>query len=94
MKTPEPVGNNLLAVGADRCNSMPVHSIRVVLDGEEVAILKRVRAFGFSSNAEVLRLATRAWADHAARLAAEGQGVFDLNGNGLIDLESHDFVQS
>ena len=85
MKTPEPVGNNLLASGAIRCKTMRVNSIRVELEGEEIAILKWVRAFGFSSNAEVLRLATLAWTDHAARLAAEGQGVIDLNGNGLID---------
>ena len=71
-----------------------VHSIRVELEGEEIAILKRVRALGFSSNAEVIRVATLAWTDHAARLAAEGQGLLELNGNGLIDPESHDFVQS
>ena len=94
MKTPEPVGNNLLASGARRCKTMRVHSIRVELEGDEIAILKRVRALGFSSNAEVIRVATLAWADHAARLAAEGQGLLDLNGNGLIDPESHDFVQS
>ena len=52
---------------------MGVHSMRVELKGEEIAILKRVRAFGFSSNAEVIRLATRAWGDRAARLATEGQ---------------------
>jgi hypothetical protein len=92
MKTPEPVGNNLLAVGADRCNSMPVNSIRVVLYGEEIAIFKRVRALGFSSNAEVLRLATLAWTDHVARLAAEGQSALDQNG--LIDPESPNFLQS
>ena len=94
MKTPEPVGNNLLASGASRCKTMRVHSIRVELEGEEIAILKRVRALGFSSNAEVIRVATLAWTDHAARLAAEGQGLLDLNGNGLIDPESHDFIQS
>ena len=94
MKTPEPVGNNLLASGARRCKTMRVHSIRVELDGEEAAILEKVRAFGFSSNAEVIRVATLAWTEHAARLAAEGQGLLDLNGNGLIDPESHDFVQS
>ena len=71
-----------------------VHSIRVELESEEIAILKRVRALGFSSNAEVIRLATLAWTEHAARLAAEGQGLLDLNGNGLIDPERHDFVQS
>ena len=71
-----------------------VHSIRVELESEEIAILKRVRALGFSSNAEVIRVATLAWTDHAARLAAEGQGLLELNGNGLIDPESHDFVQS
>ena len=94
MKIPEPVGNNLLASGASRCKTMRVHSIRVELEGEEIAILKRVRALGFSSNAEVIRVATLAWTDHAARLAAEGQGLLELNGNGLIDPESHDFVQS
>ncbi len=56
---------------------MRVHSIRVELEGEEVAVLKRVRAFGFSSNAEVLRLATLAWTDHSARLAAEGLAPID-----------------
>ena len=71
-----------------------VHSIRVELEGDEIAILKRVRALGFSSNAEVIRVATLAWTEHAARLAAEGQGLLDLNGNGLIDPESHDLVQS
>ena len=94
MKTPEPVGNNLLASGASRCKTVRVHSIRVELEGEEIAILKRVRALGFSSNAEVIRVATLAWTEHAARLAAEGQGLLDLNGNGLIDPERHDFVQS
>ena len=94
MKTPEPVGNNLLASGASRCKTMRVHSIRVELEGEEIAILKRVRALGFSSNAEVIRVATIAWTDQAARLAAEGHGLLDLNGKGLIDPESHDFVQS
>ena len=94
MKTPEPVGNNLLATGASRCKTVRVHSIRVELEGEEIAILKWVRALGISSNAEVIRVATLAWTDHAARLAAEGQGLLELNGNGLIDPESHDFVQS
>ena len=73
MKTPEPVGNNLLASGASRCKTVRVHSIRVELEGEEIAILKRVRALGFSSLAEVIRVATRAWGDRAARLATEGQ---------------------
>jgi hypothetical protein len=85
MKTPDPVGNNLLSSGARRCKTMRVHTIRVELEGEEIAILKRVRALGFSSNAEVIRVATLAWTEHAARLAAEGQGVIDLNGNGLIE---------
>ena len=80
MKTPEPVGNNLLASGASRCKTMRVHSIRVELEGEEIAILKRVRALGFSSNAEVIRVATLAWTDHAARLAAEGQAPLDVDG--------------
>ena len=94
MKTPEPDGNNVLESGARRCKTMRVHSIRVELEGEEIAILMQVRALGFSSNAEVIRVATLAWIDHAARLAAEGQGLLDLNGNGLIDPERHDFVQS
>jgi hypothetical protein len=82
MKTPEPVGNNLLASGAIRCKTMRVNSIRVELEGEEIAILKRVRALGFSSNAEVLRLATLAWTDNAARLATEGQAP--LHPDGLV----------
>ena len=57
-----------------------VHSIRVELESEEIAILKRVRALGFSSNAEVIRLATLAWTDHAARLAAEGKAAPELDG--------------
>jgi hypothetical protein len=92
MKTPEPVGNNLLASGANRCKTMRVHSIRVELEGEEVAILKRVRALGFSSNAEVIRVATLAWTDHAARLAADGQAPLDPDG--LIAPESPTFNQS
>ena len=91
MKTPEPVGNNLLASGAIRCETMRVNSIRVELEGEEIAILKRVRAFGFSSNAEVIRVATLAWTDHAARLAADGEATLDQNG--LIDPESRTFLQ-
>lgn len=59
---------------------MRVHSIRVELDGEEAAILEKVRAFGFSSNAEVIRVATLAWTDHAARLAAESDAPFDPEG--------------
>ena len=59
---------------------MRVHSIRVELEGEEIAIVKRARAFGFSSNAEVIRVATLAWTDHAARLAAEGQAPLDADG--------------
>ena len=92
MKTPEPVGNNLLASGASRCKTMHVHSIRVELEGEEIAILKRVRALGFSSNAEVIRVATLAWTDHAVRLAAEGEEALDQNG--LIDPESPAFLRS
>ena len=80
MKTPEPVGNNLLASGADRCKTMRVHSIRVELEGEEIAILKRVRALGFSSNAEVIRVATLAWTEHAVRLAADGEAPLDPEG--------------
>jgi hypothetical protein len=80
MKTPEPVGNNLLVNGAQRFNTVRVHSIRVELEGEEIAILKRVRALGFSSNAEVIRLATLAWTDHAARLLAEEQAALDSDG--------------
>ncbi len=80
MKTPEPVGNNLLVNGAPRCKTVRVHSIRVELEGEELATLKRVRAFGFSSNAEVIRVATLAWTKHAARLAAEGQDSLDPDG--------------
>lgn len=80
MKRPGTVGNNLLADGVSRCKTLPVHSIRVELDGEEVAILERVRAFGFSSNAEVIRVATLAWTDHAARLAAEGEAPLDPAG--------------
>ena len=73
MRNPEPDSNNVLAIGVSRCKTMRVHSMRVELKGEEIAILKRVRAFGFSSSAEVIRLATRAWGDRAARLATEGQ---------------------
>ena len=80
MKAPEPVGNNLLASGAHRCKTVRVHSIRVELEGEELATLKRVRALGFSSNAEVIRVATLAWTEHAARLAAEGQPSLDPDG--------------
>jgi hypothetical protein len=92
MKTPEPVGNNLLAGGAVRCKTMRVHSVRVDLEGEEIAILKRIRAFGFSSNAEVLRLATLAWTERAARLAAEGQAPLDPDG--LVAPEIPIFTQS
>jgi hypothetical protein len=80
MKTPDPVGNNLLAIGANRCKTMRVHSIRVELDGEDMAIVERVRSLGFSSNAEVIRVATLAWADHAARLLAEEQAALDADG--------------
>jgi hypothetical protein len=92
MKTLESVGNNLLASGARRCKTMRVNSIRVELEGEEIAILKRVRAFGFSSNAEVLRFATLAWNEHAARLAAEGQAPLDPDG--LVAPEIPIFTQS
>jgi hypothetical protein len=92
MKIPEPVGNNLLASGSSRCKTMRVHSIRVELEGEEIAILKRVRALGFSSNAEVIRLATLAWTDHAARLAADGQAPLDPDS--LNAPESRNFTQS
>ena len=92
MKTPEPVGNNLLASGSIRCKTMRVNSVRVELMGEEIAILKRVRAFGFSSNAVVIRGATLAWTEHAVRLAAEGEEALDQNG--LIDPESPAFLQS
>jgi hypothetical protein len=92
IKNPDPVGNNLLASGANRCKTMRVHSIRVELGDEEMAILKRVRALGFSSNAEVIRVATLAWTDHAARLAADGQAPLDLDG--LIAPESPTFNQS
>jgi hypothetical protein len=80
MKTPEPVGNNLLVNGAQRCKTVRVHSIRVELEGEELATLKRVRALGFSSNAEVIRVATLAWTEHATRLAAESDAPFDPEG--------------
>ncbi len=43
------------------------------MEDEEVAILERVRAFGFSSNAGVIRPANPAWSGHSARLAADGQ---------------------
>ncbi len=75
-----------------RCKPMRVHSIRVELEGEEIAILKRVRTLGFSSNAEVLRLATLAWTDHAARLASEG--LASLHPEGLVAPESPTFTQS
>jgi hypothetical protein len=92
MKTPEPVGNNLPAIGADRCKTMRVYSIRVELEGEEIAILKRVRALGFSSNAEVLRLATLAWTDQAIKLLAQGQAPTDPDG--LVAPEIPTFTQS
>jgi hypothetical protein len=71
MNDPELSCNNLLASGARRCNPMPVKTIRVLLSGEEMETLERVRALGFSSNAEVLRCATLAWADAAAQLPEE-----------------------
>jgi hypothetical protein len=73
MNDPELSCNNLLAAGAHRCNPMPVKSIRVLLSGEEMETLEQVRALGFSSNAEVLRCATLAWADAASRLSDESQ---------------------
>ena len=88
MKNPEPDDNNVLASGSRRCKTMRVNTVRVELEGEEIAILKRVRAFGFSSNAEVLRLATLAWTDHAARLAAEGQAPLDRDGLNSTDFPS------
>ncbi len=92
MKKQEKAGNNVLEVGANRCNSMPVQSIRVELDDEEAAILGRVRALGFSSNAEVIRLATLAWTDHAARLLAEE--LAEIDPNGLSSADSPTFTQS
>ena len=92
MKTPEPVGNNLLASGASRCKTMRVHSMRVELKGEEIAILKRVRALGFSSNAEVIRVATLAWTAHAARLVAEERAAPESDG--FIAPESPTFNRS
>jgi hypothetical protein len=71
MNDPELSCNNLLAFGAIRCNPVPVKTIRVLLSGEEMETLERVRALGFSSNAEVLRCATLAWADAAAQLPDE-----------------------
>jgi hypothetical protein len=71
MNDPKRSCNNLLAAGALRCNPMPVKSIRVLLSGEEMETLKRVRSLGFSSNAEILRCATLAWADAAAQLPDE-----------------------
>jgi hypothetical protein len=47
--------------------------VGVLLSGEEMEPLERVRALGFSSNAEILRCATLAWADAAARLPDESQ---------------------
>jgi hypothetical protein len=79
IKTPDPVGNNLLASGANRCKTMRVHSIRVELDGEDMAIVERVRSLGFSSNAEVIRVATLAWTEHATRLLAEQQAALDAD---------------
>lgn len=46
---------------------MRVNSIRVSLSEEELATLEQVRALGFSSDAEVLRCATLAWAEAAAQ---------------------------
>ena len=75
MKNSEPVGNNVLAEVAKRCDAMSVNSIGIELEDEEIAILERVRALGYSSNAGVIRLATLAWKDHAARLPAEEQAA-------------------
>jgi hypothetical protein len=71
MKDSQRFCNNLLASGACRCNPVPVKSIRVLLSGEEMETLERVRALGFSSNAEILRCATLAWADAASKLPDE-----------------------
>jgi hypothetical protein len=80
MNFTDPVDNNLLACGAFRCKTLHVPSIRIELQDEEIAILKRLLALGFSSNAEVIRFATLAMTDHAARLAAEGQAPLDPDG--------------
>jgi len=77
MKTPDSPCNNLLAVGALRCNSVPVNSVAIELDAQELAVVERVRALGFSSDAEVIRLATLAWTDRAARLLAEDHAAPD-----------------
>ncbi len=46
--------------------------VGVLLSGEEMEPLERVWALGFSSNAEILRCATLAWANAAAQLPDEG----------------------
>jgi hypothetical protein len=78
MKTPDPVGNNLLAFGAYRCNSLPGHSMQIGLQKEKVPILRRGRTLGFSGDAKAL--CTIAWTVQEARLAAEGHDAPDLNG--------------
>lgn len=65
---------------------MPVNSFEIELEEQELALVERVRALGFSSDAEVIRLATLAWADRAVRLLAEDQAAPDPNG--LIDSDS------
>jgi hypothetical protein len=71
MDDPQQSCNNLLADGALRCSSLPMKLVGVLLSGEEIEPLERVRALGFSSNAEVLRCATLAWANAAAQLPDE-----------------------
>lgn len=64
--------NKVLAAASFRCNTVRVKSIRVPLSAEELATLDEIRALGFSSHAEILRCATLAWADAAARLPEGG----------------------
>jgi hypothetical protein len=71
MNAPQQPCNNLLAADVLRCDSVQVKSIRVLFSGEEMETLERVRALGFSSNAEILRCATLAWAGAAAQLPEE-----------------------
>ena len=80
MKTPDSACNNLLAGGATRCKSMSVNSVQIELEAQELAVVERVRALGFSSDAEVIRLATLAWTDRAAQLLAEEQAAPDTDG--------------
>jgi hypothetical protein len=58
--------------------------VGVVLSGEEMEPLERVRALGFSSNAEILRCATLAWADAAAQLPDESQPPLSAADSGDI----------